>query len=317
MIRHDPVLLSESVEMLNIKEDGIYVDATYGGGGHSREILKRIKTGKLVAFDADPDVAAEVKQKDTNMIFINQNFRHLKRYLRLYNLLPVDGILADLGVSSHHLDTPERGFTYRTDAPLDMRMDRSLKYTAADLLNTYHEKELVTLFSQYGEIKNARTLARLIVAARAGCRIETSGQLREIIRPAIRGKESKYLSKLFQALRIAVNDELGALHELLHQSVEVLREKGRLAIITYHSLEDRMVKNFMKTGNIQGEVYKDAYGNTQVPLRMLTRKPITPSRQEIAANKRARSAKLRVAEKIAAVQDTSAQIPAGIEKLEG
>ncbi len=297
MISHEPVLLEECREALNIKADGIYVDVTYGGGGHSREILKRLKSGKLVAFDTDPD-AAEQPEQSGNLILIQQNFRHLKRYLQLHNLIPVDGILADLGISSHQIDTASRGFTYRVDAPLDMRMDKSSGLTASKVLNEYSEDDLVRIFSKYGEIENSKTLARAIVKARVLNKIKTSADLKTIVESLTKGNANKYLSKLFQALRIEVNGELDALEELLKQSAEVLSEGGRLAIISYHSLEDRMVKNFMKTGNVKGEMLKDVYGNYEAPFRALTKKPVIPSVAEIKRNKRARSAKLRVAERV-------------------
>jgi len=297
MIRHEPVLLRESIEALRIEPDGRYVDVTYGGGGHSREILKRLTNGVLVAFDADPDAVRDVTEAE-NMILIHQNFRHLKRYLQLHELLPVHGILADLGVSSHQLDTPERGFTYRYDSKLDMRMDKTSKLTASTVLNEYSQMELQRIFSKYGEIENSKTLAKTIVNARAMQKIETTGQLRQLIEPAAKGNINQYLSKVFQALRIEVNEELDALKEFLRQSAEVLKTGGRLVVISYHSLEDRLVKNFMKTGNVEGEMLKDVYGNYSVPFKALNKKPITPSAEEIRKNMRARSAKMRVAERV-------------------
>ncbi|HXH18551.1 MAG TPA: 16S rRNA (cytosine(1402)-N(4))-methyltransferase RsmH [Chitinophagales bacterium] len=297
MIRHQPVLLRESIEALRIEPDGKYVDVTYGGGGHSREILKRLKNGVLVAFDADPDAVKDVTEAE-NMILIHQNFKHLKRYLQLHDLLPVDGILADLGVSSHQLDTPERGFTYRYDSQLDMRMDKTLKLTAAKVLNEYSQEELQRIFSEYGELENSKTLAKVIVNARANQKIETTGQLRQIIEPVAKGNINQYLSKVFQAVRIEVNKEMDALEELLKQAAEVLKTGGRLVVISYHSLEDRLVKNFMKTGNVNGELLKDVYGNYSVPFKALNKKPIIPSPDEIRKNTRARSAKMRVAERV-------------------
>lgn len=297
MIRHEPVLLNECIEALNIKPDGIYVDVTYGGGGHSREILKRLTNGKLIAFDQDPDAIGEAEQQG-NLILIHQNFRHLKRYLQHYEMIPVDGILADLGVSSHQIDTPARGFTYRSNAVLDMRMDKTSKVTARTILNEYTAQELQGIFSAYGEVENSKTLARRIVEVRATEKIETADQLRAIIEPIAKGNINQYLSKVFQALRIEVNQEMEALEELLKQSSEVLRVGGRLVVISYHSLEDRPVKNFIKTGNIKGEILKDVYGNYETPFKSLTKKPITASESELEKNNRSRSAKLRVGERV-------------------
>lgn len=297
MIRHEPVLLNECIEALNIKPDGVYVDVTYGGGGHSREILKRLANGKLIAFDQDPDAIGEAEQKG-NLILIHQNFRHVKRYLQYHDLIPVDGILADLGVSSHQFDTPERGFTYRYDSALDMRMDKTSPLTAQHVLNEYTAEELQRIFGEYGEVENAKTLARRIVEARVAEKIKTTGQLRGIIEPVAKGNINQYLSKVFQALRIEVNQEMEALEELLKQSSEVLREGGRLVVISYHSLEDRPVKNFIKTGNVNGEMVKDVYGNYEAPFKPLTKKPITPSQEELERNSRSRSAKLRVGERV-------------------
>jgi 16S rRNA (cytosine1402-N4)-methyltransferase len=297
MIKHEPVLLKESVEALRIHADGKYVDVTYGGGGHSKEILKRLRKGMLVAFDTDPD-AVQNNSGAENMILIHQNFRHLKRYLQLHNLIPVDGILADLGVSSHQFDTPERGFSYRFDSRLDMRMDKRSKVTASKVLNDYSQDELQRIFSLYGEISNSKVLARQIVARRSSEKIETTGKFRTIIESVARGNINKYLSKVFQALRIEVNREMESLEELLKQAAEVLRPGGRLVVISYHSLEDRMVKNFMKTGNVNGEAKQDVYGNYSTLFRSLSRKPVIPSVEEIKSNVRARSAKMRVAERV-------------------
>jgi len=297
MIRHEPVLLNECIEALNINPDGIYVDVTYGGGGHSREILKRLTNGKLIAFDQDPDAVGEAEQQG-NLILIRQNFRHLKRYLQQYEMIPVDGILADLGVSSHQIDTPERGFTYRSNAVLDMRMDKTSKVTARAIINEYSAEELQEIFSAYGEVEKSKTLAHRIIDARAIQKIETADQLRAIIEPIAKGNINQYLSKVFQALRIEVNQEMEALEELLMQSSDVLRVGGRLVVIAYHSLEDRPVKNFIKTGNIKGEILKDVYGNYETPFKALTKKPITASESELEKNKRARSAKLRIGEKL-------------------
>lgn len=297
MIRHEPVLLNESIEALQIQPDGRYADVTYGGGGHAGEILKRLKKGKLIAFDQDPDAVGEAEQQG-NLILIHQNFRHLKRYLQLHDLIPLDGILADLGVSSHQFDTPERGFAYRYDAALDMRMDKSSKLTARTVLNEYAEDALLKIFSEYGEVENSKTLARVIVEARANQKIETTGQLKKIIEPVVKGNINQYLSKVFQALRIEVNRELEVLEELLKQSAEVLKTGGKLVVISYHSLEDRLVKNFIKTGDKNGELRKDVYGNYETPFKPVNKKPIVPSRQEVDRNVRARSAKMRVGEKM-------------------
>ncbi len=300
MISHDPVLLQESVDALQVKPDGIYVDVTYGGGGHSREILKRLTTGKLVAFDQDSDAVNSAESSD-NLILIHQNFRHLKRYLQLYDLIPVDGILADLGVSSHQLDTPERGFSHRFDASIDMRMDVSGSLTAREILNQYSEKELQNVFQEYGEVENAKTLAKKIVEARSVQKIETIDELKKIAEPVSRSNIHKYLSKVFQALRIEVNQELNVLKEFLQQSLEVLKPGGRLVVIAYHSLEDRLVKNFIKTGNVTGEIERDFYGKYTLPFKLISKKPILPSEAEIKRNTRARSAKMRVGEKVEVV----------------
>lgn len=297
MTYHVPVLLKESIEALHIDPDGIYVDVTFGGGGHSREILKRLKKGRLIVFDRDITAKQNVEEKD-QMIFVHQNFRHLKKYLKLYGLIPVKGILADLGVSSYQFDTAERGFSVRFDAELDMRMDQSEQLTAKEVLNQYSEKDLVRIFSEYGEIRNAKTLALKIVKSREDRPIETIGQLKEIVQPVIKGNPNKYFAQVFQAIRIEVNKELEALEELLKQSAEVLDVGGRLVVITYHSLEDRPVKNFMKSGNVIGEIEKDEFGKYELPFRMITKKPVRPEADEIKRNSRARSAKLRVAEKI-------------------
>ena len=286
------------MEGLDIKPDGTYVDVTFGGGGHSREILKRLTTGKLIAFDQDED-AVKNSPDDKRFTLVRQNFKYLKNYLKMYNALPVDGILADLGVSSHQFDEAERGFSTRFEHELDMRMDRNSKLTAANVLNEYDEKDLKRVFKEYGEVDNASKLAWRIVEQRAVKKINTTGDLMAIAERAgiKRGKENQYKSQVFQALRIEVNKELDVLKELLKQVPEVLKTGGRLVIISYHSLEDRLVKNFMRTGNSEGEVKKDFYGNQLSPLKPVTRKPIVPGEDEINNNNRARSAKLRVAEK--------------------
>jgi len=295
---HRSVMLGESMEALAIHPDGIYVDATFGGGGHSREILKRLKQGKLFAFDQDSD-AMENQIDDPHLTMIHNNFRHIKNFLRLYNAIPADGILADLGISSHQIDDGDRGFSTRNDGILDMRMDKRQKITAKQIVNEYREEKLRVVFQLYGEVRNAHRAARLIVTRRKEQPIETTGELVSLLKPiAGRGKENKYLAQIFQALRIEVNQELEALKEFLVQCVEVLKPGGRLVVISYHSLEDKLVKHFFRAGNWTGEVAKDFYGNAIVPLEVINRKPITPGETEIEENPRARSARLRIAKKI-------------------
>lgn len=295
---HNPVLLKECIDGLNINPEGIYVDVTFGGGGHSKEILKHLTTGKLFAFDQDDD-AVKNKIDDPKFVLIKQNFRFLKNFLKLYNALPIDGLLADLGVSSHQFDEAERGFSIRFNAKLDMRMDRNSNQTAADILNTYSEEELKRVFKLYGEVNNAGYLASIIFHTRKEKKIETVDDLKAAITKCVRkGKENQYYAQVFQALRIEVNKELDALQELLTQSLDVLKPNGRLVVMSYHSLEDRLVKNFMRSGKFEGEVEKDFYGNQLTPFKQITRKPIVPTEQEIEQNNRARSAKLRVAEKL-------------------
>jgi 16S rRNA (cytosine1402-N4)-methyltransferase len=295
---HNPVLLKECIEGLNIDPAGTYVDVTFGGGGHSREILKHLTTGKLYAFDQDAD-AEQNKIDDERFVLVRQNFRYMKNYLKMYNALPVDGILADLGISSHQIDVPERGFSTRFEGPLDMRMDQKGSVTAADVLNNYEEDRLKKMFSEYGEVHNSNTLARIIVAARAEKPIETIAELKKITSSCPkRGKENQYYAQVFQALRIEVNSEMTALKEMLMQTPDVLKEGGRLVVISYHSLEDRLVKNFMRSGKFEGEVEKDLFGNALMPLRAVNRKPIVPTDEEIKSNSRARSAKLRIAERV-------------------
>ncbi len=297
MAYHQPVLASESIDALAIRPEGTYVDATFGGGGHSRLILKSMgKEGRLLGFDQDEDALANVPE-DERFTFVHHNFRFMKRFLRLHRIEQVDGILADLGVSSHQLDVAERGFSYRYDADLDMRMDRQQEKTAATVVNTYEPDVLQELFSRYGEVRNARTLAQRILQEREHRPIETIGAFLAAVEPVIRGRRARYLSQVFQALRIEVNDEMGALQEFLEQSLELLKRGGRLAVITYHSVEDRMVKNFLKTGNFEGKPEKDFYGNIQRPFNVITKKVVAPSEEEIRENPRARSAKLRVGEK--------------------
>ena len=298
MSYHDPVLLKESIEALAVQRDGVYIDATFGGGGHSRLILERLgPEGHLLAFDQDEDALANLPDDD-RFIFNHHNFRFLKRFLRLHGFLQVDGILADLGVSSHQLDTAERGFSYRFDAELDMRMNRQLERTAADVVNSYSAVGLQEVFSRYGELRNARTLAQQLVDARSARPLRTVGDLVGVAEKLIRGPRHRYLAQLFQALRMEVNDELGALRELLEASLEMLKPGGRLVVIAYHSIEDRLVKQFLKTGNVDGEVQRDDYGNIFRPFRKKKKKALTPPAAEIDRNPRARSARLRVGERI-------------------
>jgi 16S rRNA (cytosine1402-N4)-methyltransferase len=298
MTYHSPALLNECIEGLNIKPDGIYVDVTYGGGGHSKEILKRLTTGKLVAFDQDEDAKANIVE-DERLIFVQHNFRFMRNFLKYHGIKSVDGILADLGVSSHQFDTAERGFSFRMNSDLDMRMNRKARKTAKNILNNYTWEELSRLFVVYGEITNARKLANVIVDARQGNEITTIDQFLDIIKPCIpRNIENKYMAQVFQALRIEVNNELKTLQDFLKQSAQVLKPKGRLAVITYHSLEDRLVKNFIKVGNFEGKAEKDFYGNLIAPLKAVNKDIIIPSDEEISINNRVRSAKLRIAEKL-------------------
>lgn len=296
---HIPVMLEECIEALNIKPDGTYIDVTYGGGGHSKAILAKLgKKGRLVAFDQDAD-AINNKVDDERLILVNHNFRYLKNFLKYHNALPADGLLADLGISSFQIDEPEKGFAHRWDAPLDMRMDQNIAQTAADVVNTYKEQELTNVLRHYGELDNAYKLAKAIITERTKQPILTTGQLKQAVQPYLpRNAENKYLSQLFQALRIEVNKELDVLKHLLKQCEGVLSKGGRLVIMSYHSLEDRLVKNYIKTGNIEGEEDKDLYGNTTKPFKGLSSKATTASEEEIIRNPRARSAKLRVAERI-------------------
>jgi 16S rRNA (cytosine1402-N4)-methyltransferase len=296
---HTPVMLQDCIEGLNIKPDGVYVDVTFGGGGHSLEILKHLSSkGRLLAFDQDADAQLNIP-KDDRFVFIDQNFRYLKNNCRLYEAPLVDGILADLGVSSHQFDQPERGFSIRFDADLDMRMDQSSALTAKTVVNSYSEEDLHKIFGIYGEIQNAKSLARAIATARLNAPIETIEGLKNAIGNLIpKGKENKYLAQVFQALRIEVNQELEALQEFLSQTAEVIKPGGRLVVMSYHSLEDRLVKNFIAKGKFRGEVEKDFFGNEIKPFEQVSRKAITASETEIKENNRARSAKLRVAKKI-------------------
>jgi 16S rRNA (cytosine1402-N4)-methyltransferase len=299
-VYHQPVLLQECIEGLQIKPAGTYVDITFGGGGHSRAILEKLQGGKLFSFDQDADAAENAKEiTDPAFTFVEANFRHIRRYLKLYGAGQVDGILADLGVSSHQIDSPERGFSTRFQAHLDMRMDRAAALTAKTVINTYTEDQLHRIFGMYGEVKNAKTLAATIVKERFARPIGTVNELKAILNKfAPRGRENKYYAQVFQALRIEVNEELRVLEEFLEQSVPLLKPGGRLVVMSYHSLEDRLVKNFINKGKFSGEVEKDMYGNVQVPLRPVNKKPIEASEEEVARNNRARSAKLRIAERV-------------------
>lgn len=299
MSYHNPVMLHESVDGLDIKKDGIYVDVTYGGGGHSKEILSRLgENGRLIAFDQDADVENNIV-KDERLVMVPQNFKYLKNYLKMYGISQIDGLLADLGVSSHQFDVGERGFSIRFEGPLDMRMSKTNLITAAKIVNEYSEDELVRVFREYGEVNNAKKLVFELVSKRLGAKFKTTTDLIEVAEKCVPGKmRNKYLAQVFQALRIEVNNELGVLKDLLTQSKEVLKPSGRLVVITYHSLEDRLVKNFLKKGNFSGELEKDFFGNQLVDFKLITRKPVTPTDEELKINNRARSAKLRIAEKI-------------------
>ena len=298
MFYHVPALLEESVRGLNIRPDGIYVDVTFGGGGHSMEIIKRLKKGKLIAFDQDEDAMRNVP-KDKRLIFLNQNFRFLKNNLKFNGIDSIDGLIADLGVSFHQFDEPERGFTFRQDVPLDMRMNKKGSVTAASLLKTLDETSLAKILYDFGELVNSRRIAREITTARAVRPLSTvSDMINAIGKLAPPRQEHKFYARVFQALRIAVNHEIDYLKEMLEQSLELLKKDGRLVVITYHSLEDRVVKNFMRTGNFEGEEKKDFYGNLITPFRIINKKGTVPDEIEIEDNKRARSARLRIAEKI-------------------
>jgi len=291
--------MQEVINGLQIDPSGIYVDCTFGGGGHSSVILQHLNDqGKLIAFDQDADAKKNVPDDD-RVIFIPHNFRYLHRFLRLYKISKVNGILADLGVSSHQFDIAERGFSTRFDGALDMRMNQSEKLNAADVINNYSEDKLHKIFEQYGEVTNAKTLANLIVQARKSQSIKTINEFKNALYPIVKGNPEKYFAKVFQALRIEVNDELGALKDMLMQVSGVLRDGGRIAVITFHSLEDRLVKNFFKNGNFDEEQRVDLYGSgSKNDLKIITRKPITPSQEELKNNPRSRSSKLRIAEKI-------------------
>ncbi len=297
---HIPVLLNETVDGLNIRPDGNYVDVTFGGGGHSREILRRLgPDGHLYSFDQDADAEQNVPEGDTRFTFVRSNFRYLTNWMRYYGVDGVDGILADLGVSSHHFDDEARGFSFRFEAPLDMRMNGRAGMTAADVVNTYDEERLSDVFYLYGEMKNSRRIAAAVVKARAANALLTIDDLLNVVKPLMpREREKKDLARVFQALRIEVNHEMDALQEMLEGALQVLRPGGRLSVLTYHSLEDRMVKNFIRAGRIDGKVEQDFYGRKLTPWRAVNNKVILPSAEEQEANPRSRSAKLRIAEKL-------------------
>ena len=296
---HVPVLLNESIDGLAIKPDGIYVDVTFGGGGHSKEILRRLgKKGHLYSFDQDPDAEKNIVNDD-RFTFVRSNFRYLKNWMRYYGVDHIDGLLADLGVSSHHFDDETRGFSFRFDAPLDMRMNKRAGTTAAEILNNYDEEQLADIFYIYGELKNARKIAATIANTRNEKKIETTGDLMNVTEKLFqREREKKEMAKMFQALRIEVNHEMDALKEMLNGAMDTLCEGGRLSVITYHSLEDRIVKNMMKAGNVEGKIKQDFFGRIEAPFRLVNNKVIVPSDEEQQQNPRSRSAKLRIAEKI-------------------
>tara|TARA_B100001115_G_scaffold183353_1_gene181905 strand:- start:85 stop:981 length:897 start_codon:yes stop_codon:yes gene_type:complete len=295
---HQPVLLNETMDGLDINPDGIYVDVTFGGGGHSKAILQKLENGRLFAFDQDADALSN-SIDDERFVFINQNFRFLKKSLRLHGITEVDGVLGDLGVSSHQFDAAERGFSIREEGVLDMRMNQSQSLCAKQVVNEYEVDDLAKVLRKYGELKNAYPMALAIERFRDDQKIETTNNLKEAVKNNMPPhKSNKILAQLFQAIRIEVNEEINALEEMLLQSVEVLKSGGRLSVISYHSLEDRLVKNLIKKGKFEGEVYKDFYGNAQLPLHAINRKPILPEIEEIEQNSRARSAKLRIAEKV-------------------
>ena len=295
---HKPALLDESIKGLDIKPKGSYADLTFGGGGHSLEVLKKLgKNGRLVVFDQDQDAFTNVPA-DRRLIYVGANFRYLKHYLRYHAIEKIDGILADLGISSHQIDQPERGFSFKSDAALDMRMDVRNKQTASRILNEAPREELIRIFRSYGELGNASAISAAIVAAREDAGIETTGDLEAVLKRFIpRHQPSKFLARVYQALRIEVNQEMEALGEMLMQTADCLKPGGRLVVITYHSIEDRIVKNFMRSGNLKGEIEKDFYGNVISPWKLVNRSVITPSEEEIKENNRARSAKLRIAER--------------------
>lgn len=297
---HRPVMLRECLEGLNINPEGTYVDVTFGGGGHSMAILQQLMGGRLIAFDQDDDAKKEAEKiQHRSFTFCQANFRYMKQYLKLNGVNKVNGILADLGISSHQIDSPGRGFSTRFEGPLDMRMDTKQKLSAAKVVNSYSEADLHKILGMYGELKNARTAAKAIVTQRSSKPIETTMDLKNALNSvAPRGKENKYFAQVFQALRIEVNQEMQALEDFLHQCGEVMEKGGRLVVMSYHSLEDRLVKNYINTGKMYGEVEKDFFGNQLKPFEAVNRKPIEASEEEVMENNRARSAKLRIAEKI-------------------
>jgi len=297
---HKPVLLNESISGLQINPKGTYVDLTFGGGGHSREVLKKLgKNGRLIAFDQDQDAEANIPD-DKRVIFVGANFRYLRNFLRYHSIDKVDGILADLGISSHQIDIPDRGFSFKSEAQLDMRMDVRSEKSARQVLNDYPLDELVKVFRGYGELKNAFAIGNAVIRARQEGEMETTGHLEQALQRLIpKDQPSKFLARVYQALRIEVNLEMEALKEMLLQTADSLELGGRLVVITYHSIEDRIVKNYLRSGNLEGDIQKDFYGNIQTPWKLINRSVITPQQVEIAENNRARSGKLRIAERIA------------------
>jgi len=300
MSYHTSIMLDECIEGLDIKQNGIYVDLTFGGGGHSKAILEKLKGGHLYAFDQDEDAGKNAQEFDTSSFtFIQSNFRYLKKYLKFYGVSKVDGILADLGVSSYQINEATRGFSTRFDGPLDMRMSQGVGKTAEQVLNEYSEKDLHKILGMYGEVKNAKTLAAEIVRQRINSPLRTIDDFKNVLsKYASRGRENKYFAQVFQAIRIEVNEELKVLEEMLEQSEEVLNKGGRLAVMSFHSLEDRIVKNYVNKGKVHGDVEKDLYGNLIRPFQPINKKPLTAKEEELKSNNRARSAKLRVAEKL-------------------
>jgi 16S rRNA (cytosine1402-N4)-methyltransferase len=303
---HLPVLLKQSVDALEIQPDGVYIDLTFGGGGHSREILSRLsEKGRLIGFDQDQDALANVPENEPRFQLLPYNFSYLQRALRLVGLKQVDGILADLGVSSFQFDTAERGFSYRFEAQLDMRMNQEAPTTAQDIINTYTAEKLQTMFSQLGEVRNSRTLAQTLVQARSRKKIQTTQELLAILEKVSIGPKFKYLGQVFQALRMEVNQELAVLQQMLEQTSKVIKPNGILSVITYHSLEDRLVKNWIKNGNFENQPEKDFYGNSSTPFESLLKKPIEPSAEEQQANSRAHSARLRVGRRTEEAESSS------------
>lgn len=296
---HIPVMLAECIEGLQINPEGTYIDVTFGGGGHSKAILEKLTSGKLYSFDQDEDAKKQASLiDDPNFTFIEANFRNIKKYLRVYGVGQVDGILADLGISSHQIDTPERGFSTRFDAELDMRMNQNAEVSAKEIVNTYSAEQLHKIFGMYGELKNAKSAANTIISARSNQEIKTINELKHVMHKlATRGKENKYFAQVFQALRIEVNEEMAVLEEFLSQCPEILKTNGRLVVMSYHSLEDRLVKNFIRSGKFVGDAEKDFFGNEIKPLDSVTRKPIEASPEELLQNPRSRSSRLRIAQK--------------------